>query len=263
MIQFPKIGRCTRLAGLTKLTALAVLTLAVFFAGCTARSKVPEPEDPIAYYQLRAQAADHWREIAEDVAIKVQKALLERNDLIDKSIYVIPPPSRPFMAAFHQFLKTEMVSRGMQVSEQREIDTPVLKYDVLAIAFAPSRMGVKRPSGASDHEIVVNARFGYNNRYVRHLSYIRYINDDDWRLYTNTDARGIVMLAGDTTGYDGSLKFWQNYSERETAFTPYYSGPRGYNASARTGESDHATSIPSVYGGRAINPAAPAPPLRR
>ena len=188
------------------LTLLTALALAVFLAGC-AKSTVPVPEKPKAYVQEKAQAMDHWREIAVNVAERVRHALLERGDIIEKPIYVQPPNSRPFMLSFHQLLKTEMVSRAMQVSETRERDTIRLDYDVITVFHDPSRfnegifsriadMGLlvsnvftgASPS-ASHHEISVNVRMSYNNRYVLHLSYLRYINDADWPLYISPESQ--------------------------------------------------------------------------
>lgn len=186
-----------------RLAILTLLLLIAFFAGCT-RSHVPVPQKPVARTQERVQAADHWRDIAVDVADKIRDALVERTDLVTKPIYVVAPNSRPFMLTFHQLLKTELVSRAVQVSEQREPDTVEVGYDVLTVLHASSRfsngvyswladMGIglgRLFSGApgSDNEIVVNVRMAYNNRYVVHLSYTRYINDDDWMLYLNPES---------------------------------------------------------------------------
>ncbi|MDL2210817.1 hypothetical protein LJC26_08465 [Desulfovibrio sp. OttesenSCG-928-O18] len=181
-----------------KLGLLTMLALIAFFAGCT-RSNVPVPEKPVAYTQEKSQAADHWRDIAVDVADKIRNALVERDDLVTKPLFVVPPNSRPFMLAFHQLVKTELVSRAIQVSEQREADSVQVEYDVLTVLHDHSRFGdgiyswladlgigmgrLFSGSSGSDHEIVVNVRMAYNNRYVVHLSYIRYINDADWPLY--------------------------------------------------------------------------------
>ncbi len=182
-----------------------MLMLIAFLAGCT-RSHVPVPEKPVAYTQEKVQVADHWRDIAVDVADKIRDALVERSDLAAKPLYVIPPNNRPFMLAFHQLIKSEMVSRGIQVAEEREPDSIQVEYDVLIALHDPSRfsggvyghladlgIGLGRFfSGASgsDHEIVVNVRMAYNNRYVVHLSYIRYINDADWPLYPDRPGPG-------------------------------------------------------------------------
>ena len=190
----------------TRLGVLTMLMLIAFLAGCT-RSHVPVPEKPVAYTQEKAQAADHWRGIAVDVADKIRDALVERSDIATKSLYVVPPNDRPFMLAFHQLLRTELVSRAIQVAEEPEFDSVRVEYDVLTVLHDPSRfssgiyghladlgIGLGRFfSGASgsDNEIVVNVRMAHNNRYVVHLSYIRYINDADWPLYLNDGNRAI------------------------------------------------------------------------
>lgn len=186
-----------------------MLALIVFFAGCT-RSHVPVPEKPVAYTQEKAQAVEHWRDIAVDVADKIRDALVVRDDLATKPVFVVPPNSRPFMLAFHQLVKSELVSRAVQISEQREADAVQVEYDVLTVLHDDSRfsggiyshladlgIGLGRlftGSSASDHEIVVNVRMAYNNRYVTHLSYIRYINDADWPLYL--DAQSVDPSGG-------------------------------------------------------------------
>ncbi|CAK7071301.1 MAG: hypothetical protein DELT_01900 [Desulfovibrio sp.] len=186
-----------------RLGLLTMLMLIVFLAGCT-RSHVPAPEKPVAYTQEKAQAADHWRGIAIDVADKMRDALVERTDLTTKPVYVVAPNSRPFMLAFHQLLKSELVSRAVQVSEEREDDCVQIEYDVITVPHDPSRfsngvysvladMGIglgRLFSGASgsDNEIIVNVRMAYNNRYVVHRSYVRYINDADWALYLSPES---------------------------------------------------------------------------
>jgi hypothetical protein len=159
---------------------LTMLMLIAFLAGC-ARSSIPVPQKPVAYTQEKAQAADHWRDIAVDVADKIRDALVERTDLTTKPLYVTPPDSRPFMAAFHQVVKSALVSRAIQVSERREPDSAQVEYDVVTVKFAPSRRS--SASSASDHEVIINVRMAYGNRYVVHRSYIRYINDADWMQY--------------------------------------------------------------------------------
>jgi len=192
-----------------RLGLLTMFALIAFFAGCT-RSNVPVPQKPVAFTQEKFQAADHWRDIAVDVADKVRDALVERDDLVTKPLFVVPPNSRPFMLTFHQLVKTELVSRAIQVSERREADSVQVEYDVLTVLHDSSRFGdgiysrladlgiglarLFSGSSASDHEIVVNVRMAYNNRYVVHLSYIRYINDADWPLYL--DAASVDPSAG-------------------------------------------------------------------
>lgn len=170
-----------------RLVILTMLMLSAFLAGCT-RSGIPVPENPIAYTQEKMQATEHWRDVAVDIADKIRDALVERTDLVVKPLYVVPPDSRPFMLAFHQVVKSALVSRAVQVSEGREADSVLVEYDVLTVSFDPSRKGVG--SSASDHEVVINIRMAYDNRYVVHRSYIRYINDADWVQYCNRESLG-------------------------------------------------------------------------
>lgn len=180
-----------------------MLALTVFLAGCS-RSHVPVPEKPVAYTQEKAQAAEHWRDIAVDVAEKVRDALVERTDLTTKPVYVVAPNSRPFMLSFNQLLRSELVSRAIQVSERRESDTVQIEYDVITVHHDSSRfssgvysiladmgIGLGRlfsGSSGSDNEIIVNVRMAYDNRYVVHRSYVRYINDADWELYLSPES---------------------------------------------------------------------------
>ncbi len=167
-----------------RLAMLTMLSLIVFFAGC-ARSGIPAPEQPLAYTQEKVQATDHWRDIAVDIADKIRDALVERTDLTVKPLYITPPNSRPFTAAFHQVLKSALVSRAIQVSEQREPDSIQVEYDVVTVNFAPSRKSFF--SSASDNEVTITIRMAHDNRYVVHRSYIRYINDADWVQYLSPE----------------------------------------------------------------------------
>lgn len=181
-----------------RLAILTMLMLIAFLAGCT-RSHVPVPEKPKAYTQEKMQAAEHWRDIAVDIADKIRDALVERSDLTMKPLYVAQPDSRPFMLAFHELVKSELVSRAVQVSERLELDTVLVEYDVLTVRHNSPPWTIYSPivdvggvvasivtgsASASDHEVVVNVRMAHDNRYVVHRSFIRYINDEDWAHYS-------------------------------------------------------------------------------
>lgn len=184
---------------------LAAAILPIFSTGCS-RSNVPVPEKPIAYTQEKVQAAGHWRDIAVDISEKIRDALVERTDLTLKPVYVAIPDGGSFMISFHQLLLSELVSRAIQVSETREPDAVLVEYDVITVRHDPSRfsggiyshladlgVGISRlftgPSG-SDNEIIVNVRMAYDNRYVVHRSYVRYINDAEWKLYFSPGSFG-------------------------------------------------------------------------
>ena len=183
-----------------QLGILVMLAVSIFLAGC-ASTEIPLAETPPLYAQQKVQAVDHWDNVANTVAMRIQKSLEDRPDLVNKPIYVVLPNSRPFSMAFHKLLLTRLVSKGMQVSEARESDSLVLDYDVQMILYESNRrdwlpslaaMGIGIAdmvtggyTSASEHEIIINSHIAYQNRYVMHLSSIHYINDDDWGLYVS------------------------------------------------------------------------------
>ena len=164
---------------------LTMLALAVFFAGCST-APVPPRVNPTAYTQERVQAADHWRNMAEDTAKSVVHALEERRDLIARPLYIQPPNGRPFSIAFYDLVKSELVSRAVQISQTLEPDTLRLEYHVQTVVHDASRSGTW---GIGQHEIVVNVRMAVNNRYVMHKSFIHYINEADWPLYLSPESQ--------------------------------------------------------------------------
>jgi hypothetical protein len=180
---------------------LALPALAVLSAGCS--TSRPLAENPPLHRQDKLQAVDHWDNIADAVARRVQKTLEARRDLINKPIYVQAPNDRPFALAFYDLLRTRLVSKGMQVSNQREADSLVLNYNVQTVlhpssaSWTPSLRGMGVAalglvtggySTRSDHEIIINSNMLHRNRYVMHLSTVCYINDDEWSMYLSPES---------------------------------------------------------------------------
>ena len=185
-------------------TFLSLLTLLALTGSLTACSTSrPLATEPPLYEQQKVQAVDHWDNIANTVATRVQKSLSERRDLINKPIYVQPPNDRPFSMAFYNLLRTRLVSKGMQVSDKREADSLVLNYSVQTVlhessaSWTPSlaAMGIGivnlvtgSYSSRSDHEIIINTEMLHKNRYVMHLSTVCYIDDDEWAMYISPES---------------------------------------------------------------------------
>ncbi|MDR2160895.1 MAG: hypothetical protein LBO77_01980 [Desulfovibrio sp.] len=185
-----------------RLCALIVLAMSVVLGAC-ASLDVPLAKAPPLYSQEKIQAADHWDNIADAVARRVQKTLEDRPDLVNRPIYVRPPVNdRQFSRAFHRLLSSRLVSKGMQVSGQYEPDAMQLEYEVQIIQFAGGRrqwlpgfaslgLGLLNAFGAGYslapcQEIIINTRILHNNRYAMHLSHVAYINEDDQSLYGNS-----------------------------------------------------------------------------
>jgi hypothetical protein len=148
-------------------------------------SPAPMPADHKAFSQLTVQAAEHWRDLAAEVAVRVYKAYSDRLDLLEHPLYIAAPNNRPFSVAFYNLLRAELISRGLQVSYKKEAYSVLLEYAAQTVPFDPSRFERMWPAegDGSNHELIVNARMFYHNRFVMHCAAIRYINDKDLALY--------------------------------------------------------------------------------
>lgn len=208
---------------LIQLGLALILAFSFFLAGCTS-TRVPVATRPPLYSQQKIVAVDHWDNIAIEVAERVRKVLLDRPDLIARPLYVRGPEGRAFTEVFTGLLHTELVSRGMQVSQTPEPGAVFLEYSVQLVNFDGSRTGFMpsvaslgigavnmvtgRYTTPSDREVVVTSRITHNNRYVMHLSNYYYINDDDWQLYLSNPS----VSGPDADGV------WSRYAKRRPAF---------------------------------------------
>ncbi len=184
------------------LSIMGLMGLTMVSSGCS--TEIPLATAPPLYTQQKIQAIDHWDNIANDVAMRVQKSLEDRPDLVAKPIYIKPPTNRPFSTAFYNLLRTRLVSKGMQVADKPEPDMLTLDYTLQMVlhgtphgTWLPSLggMGIAVAglvtggyTTTSNHELMINSRIMHNNRYVMHLSHIVYINDDDWPLYISHES---------------------------------------------------------------------------
>ncbi len=204
--------------------------LALPLAGCEAyRSQLPVATTYKAEPQYKMQSAGHWHVLASDVADGILKAIEDRDDLLMKPLYLEPPNSRPFSIGFYKLLTSELVSRGMQVSLEREPDVVEVEYDVLAIQhkdrmqrpplgtmtaistgvsvaralssiseWIPAAIGAGvladfasgSVASTSNREMLITVSMSYNNRYVVHTSSVYYINDPDFDQFVDPESRG-------------------------------------------------------------------------
>lgn len=248
---------------------VCILTFSAFFAGCTS-TRVPAAVRPPLYSQEKLTAIDHWDNIAVEVAERVRKTLLDRHDLIGLPIYISAPDGGAFSRTFTGLLHTELVSRGMQVSQKPEPASLYLSYDVQVVSFNSSREGSFPTLGAgglgligifggpytspSNNEVLVSVELVRNNRYAMHLSKYYYINDDDWEMYNSAPA----FTEPDADGQ------WSRYARRTPAFgnvpgsgsgtqAPYYSNAHSQRGVELAGE--------YAGTGRRIDPAAAPTPI--
>jgi hypothetical protein len=180
---------------------LVLSALAGVLAACSRNQ--PLASNPSLHSQEKLQAVDHWDNIAEAVAVRVQKSLEDRRDLINKPIYIQPPNDRAFLRAFYDLLRTRLVSRGIQVSDRQEADSLTLNYSVQTVlhdssfnwmpSLAAMGIGIVNVvtggySTRSDHEIIINSDMVYKNRYVMHVSTVCYIDDKEWPMYISPES---------------------------------------------------------------------------
>lgn len=182
----------------------ACFCAAFIVAGCATPEK-PVAQSPPLHAQDKLRAVDHWDNLADTVAIRVQKTLEDRPDLIARPLYVQPPNDRPFSIAFYNLLRTRLVTKGMQVSDKQESNSLVISTDVQMVQhdsggfWAPSLAGVGMGLAGlvtggygvpSRNEIVVNTSIINDNRYLMHLSQLAYIDDDEWAMYSSPESGG-------------------------------------------------------------------------
>jgi len=217
-------------AAVTTAVTVAALALTVLLSGCVLyRSQIPVATTYEAEPQYKMQSAGHWQVLASDVADRILKAIEDRDDLLMKPLYLEPPNSRPFSLGFYKLLTSELVSRGMQVSLERESDVVDVDYDVLAVlhndrmqrppigTFTTIGAGVSAAralnsmaewipaaigagvladlaggaiTSSSNREVLISVSMSYNNRYVVHTSSVYYINDPDFEQFVDPEARG-------------------------------------------------------------------------
>lgn len=201
--------------------------------GCV-QTTIPLASAPPLYEQYKLQSADHWDTVAEGVAVRVQKTLEERQDLIGKPLYIAPPNDGVFTRTFASLLRSRLVSKGMQVSEYNEPDAITINYNVQMVLHDSGRgdygiglanLGISVAgafvggyTSTSDHEVVINTYMVHRNRYAMSLSQVCYIHDKDWDLYFDPS-----MLRRKTESADS---IWRRYAGRGQAFGPGVIAPR-------------------------------------
>lgn len=271
--------------GRPKALYVVFLLAVVSLAACT-QTTIPLSEAPPLYSQYKIQAVDHWDTIADHVAGRVQKTFEDRRDLITKPVYIVPSLDGAFTRTYASLLRTRLVTRGMQVSENYEPDAVELRFTVQTVRFDSSRgdwglslagLGITVVNAivgnyttTSNHEVVINTTMTHQNRYVMSFSQICYINDDDWKLYFNPEALRTKGISTDAV--------WKQYAARGQS---YGRAPKPYQLPVEPGYTEVPAAVyvtpaaSTVYiapepiieeyvmpsGGRAINPAASPTPL--
>lgn len=97
----------------------------------------PLPENFEPSYQKKLNAAAHWDTIASDLSSQLQAAL-NKNGIRDKPVYLnLYSDKTPFSRAFHDFLTTHLVKRGVLVSKDK-INSTIYNYKIQPVKYASS-----------------------------------------------------------------------------------------------------------------------------
>ena len=155
----------------------------------------------------RIRGAADWESLARSIAHRVQDTIAVRPDLQNMPIFVQEPKAMPFEHVFHEFLRTALVSRGLQVVHLRQSNALVLEYDALLVRPVNQNnvsffdMGVDQTPSRRDNaprEVLINARLVFSNRFAMHLSALRIIENEEWVLY--------LAQSGDTGSLRGARR---------------------------------------------------------
>lgn len=119
-------------------TKIGASVLVVLLSGC-GTAQVPHTQNHPVSYQKVARATSHWDILADDVAAQTVAAIGTQ-----KTIYVTAPTeATDFNRAFHNFLITRMVNKGIPVSNQKvgaievQYETQVVRHNSERRAYKP------------------------------------------------------------------------------------------------------------------------------
>lgn len=104
----------------------------------TLNPQAPAPEHFEPSYQKQLNASVHWGAIASDMVDQLS-ATLHKNNISDKPVYINLYSERTdFSRAFHDFLTTQMVKKGVIVSKNK-IGSTIYNYKIQPIKYASNR----------------------------------------------------------------------------------------------------------------------------
>lgn len=132
-----KAGTELRLLGRRNLAWLS-LSVVASLSGC-GTAQIPYTQNHPESYQKVARAVSHWDILADDVAAQTMEKIGTQ-----KAIYVATPTeTTDFNRAFHNFLITRMVNKGIPVSTQRngaievQYEAQIVRHNSQRKAYRP------------------------------------------------------------------------------------------------------------------------------
>lgn len=181
-----------------RMPGMLLLVVAVFliFEGCqfiqnkpaTPESKpaapimsaVPLPSPYIQTNQKKMQAVHHWNVLAKKVANIIdaqwQRTLPDYQD----PVFVAPAGITPFDKAFQQLLITNLVEKGIVVSNNYN-NPLVLSFDTQVVSHGRALEGIN--GDVPKKEVMMTLSLMFKGAYLMRQTSIYYINDSEWYHY--------------------------------------------------------------------------------
>ncbi len=132
------------------------------------------------------RSINQWQMLAARMADRVKAALAWRSDIIAKPIFVQPTSSRPFSQAMTQMLTSELVSRGLQVTLNREPDSLTLEFNAAVIPPPYNE------AYSSRRELLVTMSLWNGNRQILHTTSAYWVDNEKLADYVHPDETGFV-----------------------------------------------------------------------
>lgn len=153
---------------------------------------LPYPEDAWAVGTLQPDSQpeldniSQWQTLAARMAERVKAALAWRSDIIAKPIFVQPTSGRAFGQAMTQMLTSELVSRGLQVSLNREPDSLLLEFNAAVVPPASEE------ASSSCRELLVTMSLWNGNRQILHTTSTYWVAEEQLGNYVHPAESGFV-----------------------------------------------------------------------
>ena len=153
---------------------------------------LPYPEDSQVVGTLEPYSSptldetNEWHIIASRMADRVKAALSYRSDIIAKPIFVQPTSARPFAQGMTQMLTSELVSRGLQVTLNRTLDTLLLEFNSFVVPPADKDVS------SSYRELLVVMSMWYGNRQILHTTSSYRVRESQLANYVYPGETGFV-----------------------------------------------------------------------
>jgi hypothetical protein len=96
------------------------ISLTALLPGMGCKTHTPMVRNHEGVYQYKAEAAEHWREMANDMADKLCRRLSSQTGLPGSAVFIEPPKpdASEFDLAYYRMLKVQLLDQGWKLVDQ-------------------------------------------------------------------------------------------------------------------------------------------------